>query len=183
MLLITLNLESAVPFLISGTILANGTDLSLQFSEAVQIGAGGNGGFTIALSGGAATLTYDSGDGSSNLIYTISRTVQVAETGTLSYTQPTNGIEDLEGTDLESFSDFDLINAGASFVTVTDYLAAQLGDLYQVNDMWMAYLASLGFTTGSLNDRMMLWLADEGYPGALPDKYSAWVRATLAPHV
>jgi uncharacterized repeat protein (TIGR02059 family) len=83
---------------------SNGLTLSLGFSEPVVFGAGGNGGFTLSASGGAATLTYSSGASSSTLIYTISREIQQGETVTLSYTQPGNGVEDLAGNDLASFS-------------------------------------------------------------------------------
>jgi hypothetical protein len=56
-------------------------------------------------SGGATTLTYASGSGGTSLTFNVSRTVLEAETGCVnSYTQPGNGIEDLAGNDLASFS-------------------------------------------------------------------------------
>jgi hypothetical protein len=52
------------------------------------------------MSGGAATMTYSSGSGSSSLVYTLNRTVNVGETGTVAYTQPGSGVEDMSGNDL-----------------------------------------------------------------------------------
>jgi hypothetical protein len=77
-----------------------GNTLTLVFSEIVSIGAGGNAGWAITPSGGAATLAYSSGDDTNTLIYAISRTIYDPETATIAYTQPTNGIEDAAGNDL-----------------------------------------------------------------------------------
>lgn len=98
------------PALSTKTIASNGTTLTLSFNETVSIGAGGNGGWTIAPSGGSATLTYSSGSGSSSLVYTISRPIQYNETATVSYTQPTNGVEDDSGNDLVTFSGSSVTN-------------------------------------------------------------------------
>lgn len=94
------------PTLSSATVNAAGTTLTLAFSEAVQFGAGGNGGFVATFTLGALTLTYASGTGTSSLVYNSSRTIYktLNETGTLDYTQPGNGVEDLTGNDLVSFS-------------------------------------------------------------------------------
>jgi hypothetical protein len=102
--------DVTAPTVSSATIPVGGTTITLAFSEAVSVGAGGNGGFTVSLSGGAATLTYSSGSGSSSLVYTISRTVNQGETGTISYTQPGNGIEDTSGNDLATFSNSAVTN-------------------------------------------------------------------------
>lgn len=95
----------AVDFaLLSATIPAAGTTVRIGFATAASIGAGGNGGFTVTLSGGAATLTYASGAGTPVLVYTISRTVAQGESGTLAYVQPGDGVEDSQGVDLATFS-------------------------------------------------------------------------------
>jgi hypothetical protein len=96
--------DTTAPTVSSAAINTTGTSLTLTMSETVSIGSGGSGGFTLSASGGAATLTYASGSGSSALVYTISRPIQYGETVTRSYTQPVNGIEDLAGNDLASFS-------------------------------------------------------------------------------
>lgn len=91
--------DVTAPTLVSAVIVG-GTVLKLTFDEAVTFGAGGNTGWTITMSGGAATLTYSSGDGTSALLYGISRTIADSETGTTAYTQPGNGVEDIAGNDL-----------------------------------------------------------------------------------
>lgn len=90
------------PSLVSATIGSNGTTFSLVFDEIVAFGAGGNTGWTIAPSGGAATLVYASGAGTTTLVYTISRTIALTETATVSYVQPGDGVENVGGTDLAS---------------------------------------------------------------------------------
>lgn len=96
--------DVTAPTCTGATVDAAGTSITLAFSEAVEFGAGGNGGFTVGLSGGACTLTYSSGDGTSSLVYTTSRTVQAGESGTVAYTQPGNGVQDATGNDLASFT-------------------------------------------------------------------------------
>lgn len=95
--------DVTAPTVQSALLNAAGTELTIYCSENVSIGAGGNGGFAITMSGGAATLTYDSISGRS-ITYTTSRTIATSETGTLAYTQPGNGVEDASGNDMESFS-------------------------------------------------------------------------------
>jgi hypothetical protein len=102
--------DVTAPTMSSATIGTSGASITLAFNESVSVGAGGNGGFTVSLSGGVATLTYSSGSGSSSLVYTISRTVNQGETGTISYTQPGNGIEDTSGNDLATFSNSAVTN-------------------------------------------------------------------------
>src|ERR1043165_593257 len=98
------------PTLSSATINSAGTSLTLAFSETVTFGAGGNTGWTVSLSGGAATVSYASGSGSSSLVYTISRTGNSGETGTVSYTNPGNGVEDTAGNDLGTVSAASITN-------------------------------------------------------------------------
>lgn len=99
------------PVITSAVVETNGTTWTLNFSEAVTIGAGGNGGFTVATSAGTApTLTYSSGAGTAALVYTGSRAMTYFEFGTISYVQPGNGVEDLDGNDLASFSTYSFLN-------------------------------------------------------------------------
>lgn len=95
--------DVTAPTLVSAVIVG-GTVLKLTFDEAVTFGAGGNAGWTATLSGGAVTLTYSSGDGTSALLYSISRSVADSETGTVSYTQPGDGVEDIAGNDLATIA-------------------------------------------------------------------------------
>jgi hypothetical protein len=103
---------ATAPQLLAATVISGGDQLSLYFDKVVLIGSGGNGGFAATLSGGAATLTYDSGSGSNTLVYDISRTVAATETGTLAYTQPGDGVEEGTGEDLATFSGFNVSNGG-----------------------------------------------------------------------
>lgn len=96
--------DVTAPTVSSATINSAGTSITFACSETVSVGAGGNGGFALSMSGGAVTATYSSGSGSSSLVYSLSRTIQSGETGTHSYTQPGNGIEDAAGNDLASYS-------------------------------------------------------------------------------
>jgi len=100
--------DETPPTLTSALINAAGTSLYLYFSETVV--ATINTGFAITPSGGAATLTYASGSGSSTLVYTISRAIQQSETLTGAYTQPGNGIEDAAGNDLATIESFNVTN-------------------------------------------------------------------------
>jgi len=104
-------LSNSVPLLqapytlTSATINTAGTQISLLFNGSVSVGAGGNGGVTIAMSGGGVTASYVSGAGSNTLVYGLSRTVYLNETGTMNYTQPGNGFENTtSGVDISSIS-------------------------------------------------------------------------------
>lgn len=104
--------QDAIPPTLQSALLDEaGDELTLQFNENVTIGAGGNAGFTIDMSGGAATVTYSSGDGGRTLVYTTSRSIANTETGTLDYTQPGNGVEDIAGNDLATLADFSVLFA------------------------------------------------------------------------
>jgi hypothetical protein len=90
--------------IVSATVDITGTQLAVEFDHAAVFGAGGDDGFVLTLTGGAAGLTYVGGAGTATLTYSIARTVSPAETGTLAYTQPGDGVESIAGADLLSFS-------------------------------------------------------------------------------
>ncbi len=98
------------PVLTNATIGTSGTAITFTFTESVSIGAGGNAGWVLTLSTGSATATYSSGAGTNSLVYTLSSTVDNGTTGTLAYTQPTDGLEDGAGNDLVSLSGFTITN-------------------------------------------------------------------------
>lgn len=84
-------------------IQGSGTALSFTLSEPVTVA--GAAPTLTGCSGGATTLSGASGSGTSTLSYAISRQVLQSETGcVLGYTQPGDGIQDLAGNDMESFS-------------------------------------------------------------------------------
>ena len=111
--------DTTPPTLSTATINPSGSSINLTFSEAVSFGAGGNGGWTLSLTGGAATLSSSGvgGSGTQTLTYNISRTVAAGETGTISYTQPSNGIEDAAGNDFASIVNTAVTNNSAVDVT------------------------------------------------------------------
>ncbi len=112
--------DVTAPTLVSASIPAAGTSVSIVLSESVTFGAGGNGGFTIAMSGGAVTLSYSSGSGTSTLVYTTSRTIGAGETcSDFDYTQPGNGVEDAAGNDLATFSNQQALVTNNSTADVT----------------------------------------------------------------
>jgi hypothetical protein len=102
--------DTTPPTLSSATIPSAGTSISLAISETWNFGAGGNGGVTMSMSGGVVTATYASGAGTSTGVWNLSRTVLQGETGTISYTQPGNGIEDTSGNDMVTFSGTSVVN-------------------------------------------------------------------------
>lgn len=96
--------DTTAPTVSSANIDASGLVYTQVHSESVAIGGGGNGGLVLTASGGAATATYASGSGSTTLTWNLSRAIAQGETVTRAYTQPGNGIEDLAGNDLATFS-------------------------------------------------------------------------------
>lgn len=106
----------AVPTLSSATIGTDGDTWTFVFNEAVEFGAGGNGGFAVTMTNaGTITLTYSSGSGSNTLVYTGDVTVQGDDTvaSGLDYTQPGDGIENTSGYDLASFTGESVTNNSA----------------------------------------------------------------------
>lgn len=96
--------DASAPTLVSAIVGTAGNTLTLVFSEIVSVGAGGSSGVAITPSGGASTATYLSGSGTSMLVYSLSRVLLSGETATTAYTQPGNGIEDVSGNDLVTYS-------------------------------------------------------------------------------
>jgi hypothetical protein len=108
------------PLLTTAGIAPAGNLLNLSFDLPVTFGAGGSGGWTMAASGGAATLSVHtpSGAGSTTLSYDISRVISAGEVVTISYTNPTNGVEAVTGgVDLAAQSAFN-VNNGSSTDTI-----------------------------------------------------------------
>ncbi len=112
------------PELVSLTIPAAGDTIEALFNEPVQDGADGFTGLTLFLSGGDVVTSYLGGDGTDTLTYSLSRTVPDSETGTADYTQPGDGIQDLIGNDLASFSGAAIDNQSEATSAIT-YLLEQ----------------------------------------------------------
>lgn len=105
------------PTLVSITINPDGDQASVVLSEAVTIGAGGSGGFTLS---NGAVGTYVSGAGTDTLLFSLSPVVEGAETVTGNYTQPSNGITDLTGNELQTFSAQSVTNNSTVSITISD---------------------------------------------------------------
>jgi hypothetical protein len=100
--------DVTAPTLVSATVLANGTSLSLVFSENVTVNT--NTGFVLTATG-SPSLTYASGTGTTTLVYTIGAAVAQSEAGiTLAYTTGANYIEDAAGNDLDSIPSAAVVN-------------------------------------------------------------------------
>jgi hypothetical protein len=96
----------AVPTLATAEILASGTTLRTTFSEAVNFGAGGQGGMALTLSSGSVTVGTSTTTMPATVVdwpLTGGPVLQTPVTATLAYTQPGNGIEDSAGQDVISF--------------------------------------------------------------------------------
>lgn len=106
-------LDASAPTVTGAGIDSAGTTLSITNSENVVFGAGGSGGFVLNASGGNPTLSSPA-IVNNVITYTSSRTIATNETLTLDYTQPGNGVEDLSGNDLASFTGTNVVNNSSS---------------------------------------------------------------------
>ena len=82
--------DTTPPVLQNVTVAANGTTWIFTFNENVRTAGAG---WTTSMSGGALTLSGFSASGLT-ITATGSRTIGAEETGTISYVQPGNGVED-----------------------------------------------------------------------------------------
>lgn len=179
----TWTINSASPTLALGTavIQSTGNSMLLTFNTAVDFGAGGNAGFALTLSGGAVTATYASGAGTTQLVYNLSRNVKSSETGTLDYTQPTDGVEDaVTGADLASIVAFDLTNNSTS-VPVIPTITNQPVNLSVADGQ--AFTFEVVATTGGLADPIQYQWYDAStntaISGATNSTYSGTATSAL----
>ena len=104
--------SDTAPSTVSATVSSSGTSVAIVFSEAVQFGAGGSGGFVLNIGGGGTvTLSSPSIIGSTVTYSTLSRVISSLETATLAYVQPGNGAEASDdNVDVSSFSGLSVTN-------------------------------------------------------------------------
>lgn len=163
------------------TINADGDELTIALNEAVSIGAGGNGGFVLDASGGAATLTYASGSGTSTLVYSISRPILDDETVTLDYAQPGNGVEDSAGNDLAGFTEQAVTNNSTQTGGSTPVLLSSVATGGTTNGVTSG---SIDTTGANLLVVSVSWYAAGGadvQTGQLTDsKGNTWTQLNLA---
>jgi hypothetical protein len=96
------------PAFVSATIPSGGNTISIVFSENVTVNSFS--GFSLAMSGGATTLSGGTVVNPTTISFTLNRNVGSVETGTISYTTVANGIEDSIGQDLQSFTALPVVN-------------------------------------------------------------------------
>lgn len=101
--LLTTTPNTSIPTADVATFVDGASVIYVTFSEDVQIGAGGIGGWTASSDGGAVTLTWQECI-DSICSWTTSRAMASSETVTMDYTQPGNGWEDIAGNDLATLS-------------------------------------------------------------------------------
>lgn len=117
--------DETAPVLSSAAIDAAGTTFTPTFDEAVTQGSGySDSDLTISCSGGAATLTYSAGDGTTTPDYTPSRTIGVGETCTTSWAGTADGLEDGSGNDLAAFTGETVTNNSTADITAPTFSAA-----------------------------------------------------------
>lgn len=135
--------DTTPPTISSASVPTAGDTIAVQMSEAVQVGAGGPGGWTISL--GDATISSAALDGTDNTIINLtpSRTLLSGESFTIGYTQPGDGFQDQAATpnDLATLSGAAVTNnssqvaqvPGISAITVQkDGVAVQATD-WEIN--------------------------------------------------
>lgn len=135
--------DTTPPTISSASVPTAGDTIAVQMSEAVQVGAGGSGGWTISL--GDATISSAAVDGTDNTIINLtpSRTLLTGESFTIGYTQPGDGFQDQAATpnDLATLSGASVTNnssqvaqvPGISAITVQkDGVAVQATD-WEIN--------------------------------------------------
>ncbi len=97
--------DITAPAVSSASIGTTGLALTVNFTEPVQVGAGGSGGWVLSnLSSAATLLNFSLAMDGLSATWDISRAITDGEVPQLDYTQPGNGIEDLAGNDLATFS-------------------------------------------------------------------------------
>jgi len=96
--------DTISPTITQATLAPNGQRLSISASETIDFGDGLSSGFTLNASGGPVNLRFAGGYGTDTLLFDSDREIQNIETATLSYTQPTDGWQDMSNNELASFS-------------------------------------------------------------------------------
>lgn len=105
----TYTADPTIPTLTSLTIPTTGDTATAVFSEAMTVGAAGNGGWTLNTPTNA--MTYASGSGTDTIVFNLASVILDADVPTVTYTQPGNGWESNDDqTDLASITEAVVIN-------------------------------------------------------------------------
>lgn len=146
--------DADAPALESATVAASGLTLTLVFSE--EVTATAFTGFTLDATFGAVTATYSSGDGSDTIVFSLSRTIDAAETVTLDYTPGT--VRDWAANTLAAISDEAVTNGSAQADgfdpdTIADLEAYYTAGAENFTDEAGTTPAADGQTVARVNDR------------------------------
>jgi hypothetical protein len=166
------NPTPVAPTMSSATVGSTGIAATLAFSEDLDVGAGGSGGWVMDCdTTGEVSMTYDSGDGTSSFVYDLGETVLDDETCTVDYTQPGDGLENSANTDLASISGAAVTNnstqSGITYLIGDPNAEVSATDIMLNPDTVYASsktaLASGGLTKGYLyvKDKMGITASDE----------------------
>ena len=141
---------------------------------------------------GASATTYASGDGTDTYNYTTTETFTDGETITLTYTQPTDGLEDSDGGDLASFSGESVTNSisgGTSDCeiywdaeTATEAVASLTASMPDGDGALNAanpYAGTYAFRCSG-NGGRAVFTSGSNFPVATSGYVSMWVNATTA---
>lgn len=119
--------DATSPTLQSAVIDSNGTLFTLTLDEAASQGAGyDDSDLTLTCSGGAVTLTYSAGDGTTTPDYSTSRTIEAGETCTVSFNGDANSLEDAVGNDVAAFTDESVTNNSSGDETAPQYSSSSI---------------------------------------------------------
>lgn len=108
--------DNTAPTVQSATVSADGTTLTVVFSESVTVGADAWSGFDTDSEGTTGNVaTYSSGSGTDTVVFTLASTIFGYETVDLDYTQPGDGVQDASANLLATFSDVSVVNNSTQF--------------------------------------------------------------------
>jgi len=142
--------DTTKPTWTSSTLGTDGRTLTLVLNEAVKRGASyADTQVTITPTGGAATLSYVSGDNSTTWIFNTSRVILSTETLTTSITQPGDGIEDLAGNDLDAVATKVTTNNSTQTAITGDARSIWPSDVTVGAAIWYGGAIEIGVKFGS----------------------------------
>jgi hypothetical protein len=110
---------SGAPTISAITVQEDGVRVVVEFSEEIAIGADETAGFVLDLSGGGITLV-DGAIAGASIEFALGRTVTEEETGTADFTQPGDGVQDLEGNLLATVAGVMVVNNSTQAASDTE---------------------------------------------------------------